>query len=99
MSAGSRRAAVLAAGRGAAATALAGGGKTATVAAASLAARGGGVMPGRAGFLPYSGLFGSQFRFFSVSAASCSAVRWGTLLMKGTGTLVTYSATPSATAR
>src|SRR4051794_6802390 len=49
---------------------------------------------GLAGFLPYSGLFGSQFLFFSASAASWPAVRCGTLLTKGTGTLVTYSATP-----
>ncbi len=32
-------------------------------------------------------LFGSQFLFFSASAASCSALRCGTLLTKGTGTL------------
>ena len=53
---------------------------------------------GLAGFLPYSGLLGSQFLFFSASAASCSAVRWGTLSMKGKGTLVMYSATPKAKA-
>jgi hypothetical protein len=51
---------------------------------------------GRAGFLPASGAFGSQCLFFSASAASCSAVRCGTLSMKGTGVLVMYSATASA---
>ena len=44
---------------------------------------------GRAGFLPYSGEFGSQFLFFSDSAASMSAPRVPPLLRKGTGTLVT----------
>jgi len=38
---------------------------------------------------PARGLFGSQLRLRSISAASCSALRCGTLLMKGTGTLVT----------
>src|SRR5262249_40383103 len=74
-------------------------GAAATGAVAAAAPDGAGAMFGRAGFLPYSGLFGSQLRFFSASAASCSAVRCGTLLTKGTGTLVTYSATPSATAK
>ena len=37
---------------------------------------------------PASGAFGSQLRLRSVSAASCSALRCGTLLMKGTGALV-----------
>ena len=46
-----------------------------------------------------SGALGSQWRFFSASAASCSAVRWGTLSTKGTGTFVTYRATPRASAR
>src|SRR5690349_17071894 len=49
----------------------------------------GGTGAGRIGVLPASGLFGSQFLFFCASAASCSALRCGTLLMKGTGTLVT----------
>ena len=49
--------------------------------------------------LPASGPLGSQLRLRSVSAVSCSAVRCGTLLMKGTGALVMYKATPRAKAR
>ena len=41
---------------------------------------------GFAGFLPESGPLGFQFLFFSLSAASWSAVRCGTLLTNGTGT-------------
>ena len=49
------------------------------------------------GWVP-SGALGSQLRLRSISALSCSAVRCGTLLTKGTGALVMYSATPSASA-
>ena len=79
------------------------------LAATALAAAAGGALtaappavatfPGLTGCLPYSGLFGSQFRFFSSSAASCSAVRCGTLFRNGIGTLVTYKATPRARAK
>src|SRR3954470_2564482 len=51
---------------------------------------------GLAGLRPYSGALGSQSLFFLDSAASCSAVRPWFLLRKGTGTLVTYTATASA---
>jgi len=44
---------------------------------------------GRTGFLPASGAFGSQSLLRAASAASCAGVRTGTLLLKGTGTLVT----------
>ena len=64
--------------------------------AAAAGADGGGSAPGSC---RRAALFGSQFRLRSASAASCSAVRCGTLLTNGTGTLVTYSATPSASAR
>ena len=80
---------------GLAATALAAAAGSALTAAPGAVAP----FPGLTGFLPYSGLFGSQFRFFSNSAASCSAVRCGTLLRNGIGTLVTYKATPRARAR
>src|SRR5437660_6932713 len=56
------------------------------------------VAAGRLAGLPASGAFGSQLLLRSASAASCSALRCGTLLTKGTGVLVTYSATPSASA-
>ena len=44
---------------------------------------------GLAGFLPYSGAFGSQSLFFLASSASWSALRVWPLFRKGTGTLVT----------
>jgi hypothetical protein len=45
-------------------------------------------VPG-AGLRPASALFGSQLRLRSASAASCAGERIGTLLMNGTGALVT----------
>src|SRR5947209_9279475 len=51
---------------------------------------------GLAGFLPYSGAFGSQSRFLRDSAASWSGVRLWPLFRNGTGTFVTYTATAKA---
>ncbi len=53
----------------------------------------------RTGCLPARAAFGSQVLLRSTSAASCSGVCCWPLFIRGTGVLVTYSATASATAR
>src|SRR5215831_17238366 len=76
-----------------------------SVAAAGFGATAGGAGGGgvgadaRAVGLGVSGALGSQFLLRSASAASCSGVRCCTLLTNGTGALVTYNATPSASAK